>query len=201
MYRKKCQLPIFPPILHVLSCRKFTQKRSIIHNAVCDCIYDLLKSAHHPVRLEPVFDEMQFARSQKRGDIQCAWHSGQELIIDCTTVSPWKLSSSSDIESTLKNAKRSKRSKYNDLLVRLNKKRDRNIDFVPIGISIFATLGREGLSCLNDLRSFLKDSGRLLIILFGRTELFSHSLRLYHVIQTQYFQVLLSFMMYVLMNP
>ncbi|KAL0209116.1 hypothetical protein P9112_011703 [Eukaryota sp. TZLM1-RC] len=140
--------------------KKFTQKRSIIHNAVRDCIYDLLKSAHHPVRLEPVFDEMQLAQSQKRGDIQCAWRSGQELIIDCTTVSPWKLSSSSDIESTLKNAERSKHSKYNDLLVRLNKQRGRNIVFVPIGISIFGTLVREGLSFLNDLGSFLKDSGR-----------------------------------------
>ncbi|KAL0209168.1 hypothetical protein P9112_011755 [Eukaryota sp. TZLM1-RC] len=113
----RCKCGAVASYTHVLSCRKFTQKRSIIHNAVRDCIYDLLKSAHHPVRLEPVFDEMQLAQSQKRGDIQCAWRSGQELIIDCTTVSPWKLSSSSDIESTLKNAERSKHSKYNDLLV------------------------------------------------------------------------------------
>ncbi|KAL0205359.1 hypothetical protein P9112_000666 [Eukaryota sp. TZLM1-RC] len=156
----RCKCGAVASYTHVLSCRKFTQKRSIIHNAVRYCIYDLLKSAHHPVPLEPVFDEMQLAQSQKRGDIQCAWRSGQELIIDCTTVSPWKLSSSSDIESTLKNAERSKHSKYNDLLVRLNKQRGRNIVFVPIGISIFGTLGREGLSFLNDLGSFLKDSGR-----------------------------------------
>ncbi|KAL0206531.1 hypothetical protein P9112_001838 [Eukaryota sp. TZLM1-RC] len=84
----RCKCGAVASYTHVLSCRKFTQKRSIIHNAVRDCIYDLLKSAHHPVRLEPVFDEMQLAQSQKTGDIQCAWRSGQELIIDCTTVSP-----------------------------------------------------------------------------------------------------------------
>ncbi|KAL0219586.1 hypothetical protein P9112_005239 [Eukaryota sp. TZLM1-RC] len=77
--RCKCGAVAF--YIHVLSCSKFTQKRSMIHNAVRDCIYDLLKSAHHPIRLEPVFDEMQLAQSQKRGDIQCAWHREGSLVM------------------------------------------------------------------------------------------------------------------------
>ncbi|KAL0219136.1 hypothetical protein P9112_004789 [Eukaryota sp. TZLM1-RC] len=95
----------------------------------------------------PLFDELNFSLSQKRGRIRCACYDGTELIIDCTTVSPWKRSSNSDIQHLLKVAALSKESKYEALLLlrRLKGARGRNIKFVPIAISIFGTLGTEGL--------------------------------------------------------
>ncbi|KAL0210774.1 hypothetical protein P9112_009072 [Eukaryota sp. TZLM1-RC] len=84
----KCKCGAYAPFEHIVFCFKFTQKRSTLHNAVRDCIYDLLKCAHQPVRLESLFDELICSLSKKRGDIQCECYDGTELITDCTTVSP-----------------------------------------------------------------------------------------------------------------
>ncbi|KAL0218646.1 hypothetical protein P9112_004299 [Eukaryota sp. TZLM1-RC] len=156
----KCKCGAYGSFNHLISCCKFTQKRSIIHNAVRDCIYDLLKCAHHTVRLEPLFDELNFSLSQKRGDIQCACYDGTELIIDCSTVSLWKRRSNSDIQHLLKVAEHSKKSRNEALLQLLNRTTGRNIRFVPIAISIFGTIGNEGLHFLDDLEKLLKESGR-----------------------------------------
>ncbi|KAL0224477.1 hypothetical protein P9112_003867 [Eukaryota sp. TZLM1-RC] len=90
-------------------------------------------------------------------------YDGTELIIDCTTISPWKRSFNSDIQHLIKFAEHSKKSKYEVLRQPLNRTRGRNIRFVPIAISIFGTIGSEGLHFLDDLGKLLKESGCVLI--------------------------------------
>ncbi|KAL0206832.1 hypothetical protein P9112_012543 [Eukaryota sp. TZLM1-RC] len=153
----KCKCGTYSSSNHLISCCKFTQKRSIIHYAVPDCINDLLKCDHHPVRSEPLFDEFYFSLSQEGSDIQCAWYDGTELIINCITVSASNRSSNSDVQHLLKVAELFKKSKYEALLQRPNGAR--GIKFVPIAISIFGTIGSEGLHFLDDLEKLLKETG------------------------------------------
>ncbi|KAL0207145.1 hypothetical protein P9112_012856 [Eukaryota sp. TZLM1-RC] len=108
--------------------------------------YDLSKCAHHPGRFEPPFDEFSIILSQKRGDVQCVWYDGTELFINYSTESPWKRSSKSDIQHLLKAAELFLKSKYEALLQRLIGARGRNIKFIAIAISFFATIGTEGLN-------------------------------------------------------
>ncbi|KAL0235903.1 hypothetical protein GEMRC1_002485 [Eukaryota sp. GEM-RC1] len=99
---------------HIVSCKKFLQFRSILHNAVRDVTYEMFKCHGFNGKIEPVLKHYSDDNitNSRRGDLIVPYLDSCQAVIDFTTVDPcakvYLNSVSSDTENHLSKAEKRK---------------------------------------------------------------------------------------------
>ncbi|KAL0240909.1 hypothetical protein GEMRC1_006145 [Eukaryota sp. GEM-RC1] len=138
-------------VRHVVSCKKFLQFRSVLHNAVRDVTYEMFKSYNYSCKIEPLLkhysDNNVF--DSRRGDLIAPFLDSSQVVVDFTTVDPFaKVYQDSILNVSnvhLEKAELRKCSNYEDALQKLNENLYSEFSFVPFAISIFGNIDPAGL--------------------------------------------------------
>ncbi|KAL0241139.1 hypothetical protein GEMRC1_006374 [Eukaryota sp. GEM-RC1] len=144
---------------HIVSCKKFLQFRSIIHNAVRDVTYQMFKCHGFNGKIEPLLKHYSDDNitNSRRGDLIVPYLDSCQAVIDFTTVDPcakvYLNSVSSDTENHLPKAEKRKISTYSDTMIKLNSNLYSSFKFIPFAISI---LGNIGIAAENFFGAFSK---------------------------------------------
>ncbi|KAL0224557.1 hypothetical protein P9112_003947 [Eukaryota sp. TZLM1-RC] len=76
---------------HIVSCKKFLQYRSVLHNAVRDVTYEMFKCYNFSCKVEPLLkhysDDNLF--NSRRGDLIAPFVDSSQVVVDFTTVDPF----------------------------------------------------------------------------------------------------------------
>ncbi|KAL0226594.1 hypothetical protein P9112_013918 [Eukaryota sp. TZLM1-RC] len=76
---------------HIVSCKKFLQYRSVLHNAVRDVTYEMFKCNNISCKVEPFLkhysDDNLF--NSRRGDFIAPFVDSSQVVVDFTTVDPF----------------------------------------------------------------------------------------------------------------
>ncbi|KAL0238013.1 hypothetical protein GEMRC1_012487 [Eukaryota sp. GEM-RC1] len=152
---------------HVVSCKKFLQFRSVLHNAVRDVTYEMFKSYNYSCKIEPLLkhysDNNVF--DSWRGDLIAPFLDSSQVVVDFTTVDPfakvYQDSRINDSNGHLEKAKQQKCSNYADALQKLNENLYSKFSFVPFAISIFGNIGPTGLKFFSDFSLLCRSNGKV----------------------------------------
>ncbi|KAL0235937.1 hypothetical protein GEMRC1_002519 [Eukaryota sp. GEM-RC1] len=123
---------------HVVSCKKFLQFRSVLHNAVRYVTYEMFKSYNYSCKIEPLLkhysDNNVF--HSRRGDLIAPFLDSSPVVVDFTTVDPfakvYQDSILNDSNGHLEEAEQRKCSDYADALQKLNENLYSKFSFVPL---------------------------------------------------------------------
>ncbi|KAL0211374.1 hypothetical protein P9112_009672 [Eukaryota sp. TZLM1-RC] len=125
---------------HIVSCKKFLQYRSVLHNAVRDVTYENLCRS-----IIAMFDS-------RRGDLLIHYVDSFQIVVDFTTVDSFALIYRDDIlvssNGHLNKAEVPKREIYTGILNDL-KNLYSKFSFVPSAFSIFGNIGQAALNFIN----------------------------------------------------
>ncbi|KAL0224205.1 hypothetical protein P9112_003595 [Eukaryota sp. TZLM1-RC] len=76
---------------HIVSCQKFLQYRSVLHNAVRNVTYEMFKCYNFSCKVEPLLkhysDNNLF--NSRRGDLIAPFVDSSQVVFDFTTVDPF----------------------------------------------------------------------------------------------------------------
>ncbi|KAL0227412.1 hypothetical protein P9112_014736 [Eukaryota sp. TZLM1-RC] len=76
---------------HIVSCKKFLQYRSVLHNAVRDLTYEMFKSYNFSCKVEPLLrhyrDNILF--DSRHSDLIAPFVDSSQAVVDYTTVDPF----------------------------------------------------------------------------------------------------------------
>ncbi|KAL0210084.1 hypothetical protein P9112_010168 [Eukaryota sp. TZLM1-RC] len=77
--------------LHIVSCMKFLQYRSVLYNAVHDVTYEMFKCYNFSCKLEPLLKHYSFNNlfNSRRGDLIAPFVDSSQVVVDFTTVDPF----------------------------------------------------------------------------------------------------------------
>ncbi|KAL0223287.1 hypothetical protein P9112_002677 [Eukaryota sp. TZLM1-RC] len=153
-------------IRHIVSCKKFLQYRSVLHNAVRDVTYEMFKCYNFSCRVEPLLkhysDDNLF--NSRRGDLIAPFVDSSQVVVDFTTVDPFAFIYRDDVllsaNGHLNKAEDRKRDKYTEILNDLNKNLYSKFSFVPFAFSIFGNIGQSALNFINDFGNLCRSSGK-----------------------------------------
>ncbi|KAL0240925.1 hypothetical protein GEMRC1_006161 [Eukaryota sp. GEM-RC1] len=132
---------------HIVSCKKFLQFRSILHNAVRDVTYEMFKCHGFNGKIEPLLKHYSDDNitNSRRGDLIVPYLDSCQAVIDFTTVDPcaevYLNSVSSDTENHLSKAEKRKISTYSDTMIKLNSNLYSSFKFISFAISILGNIG------------------------------------------------------------
>ncbi|KAL0223190.1 hypothetical protein P9112_002580 [Eukaryota sp. TZLM1-RC] len=151
---------------HFVSCKKFLQYRSVLHNAVHHVTYEMFKCYNFNCKVEPLLkhysDNTLF--DARRGDLIALFVDSSQVVVDFTTVDPFASIYRDDVlvssNGQLNKAEVRKRDKYVELLNDLNKNLYLKFSFVPFAFSIFGNGGQSSLNFLNDFDNLCRSSGK-----------------------------------------
>ncbi|KAL0205063.1 hypothetical protein P9112_000370 [Eukaryota sp. TZLM1-RC] len=112
---------------HIVSCKKFLQYRSVLHNAVRDVTYEMFKCYNFSCKVEPLLkhysDDNLF--NSRRGDLIAPFVDSSQVLVDFITVNPFAFVYRDDVllstNGHLNKAEDRKRDKYTEILNDLNK--------------------------------------------------------------------------------
>ncbi|KAL0216455.1 hypothetical protein P9112_008639 [Eukaryota sp. TZLM1-RC] len=139
---------------HIVSCKKFLQYRSVLHNANFSCKVEPL--------LKHYSDNNMF--NSRRGDLIAPFVDSSQVVVDFTTVDPFALIYPDDVllssHGHLNKAEDRKRDKYTEILNDLNKNLYSKFSFVPFTFSIFGNIGQSALNFLNDFGNLCLSNGK-----------------------------------------
>ncbi|KAL0207401.1 hypothetical protein P9112_012029 [Eukaryota sp. TZLM1-RC] len=149
---------------HIVSCKKFLQYRSVLHNAVRDVTYEMFKCYNFSCKVEPLLkhysDDNLF--NSRRGDLIAV--DSSQVVVDFTTVDPFAFVYRDDVllstNGHLNKAEDRKRDKYTEILNDLNKNLYSKFSFVPFAFSIFGNIGQSALNFINDFGNLCRSSGK-----------------------------------------
>ncbi|KAL0226509.1 hypothetical protein P9112_013833 [Eukaryota sp. TZLM1-RC] len=105
---------------HSVSCQKFLQYRSVLHNAVPDLTYEMFKCCNFSCKVEPLLkhynDNNLF--NSRRGDLIAPFVDASQVVVDFTTVDPFASIYRDDVlvssNGHLNRAEVRKRDKYDE---------------------------------------------------------------------------------------
>ncbi|KAL0208493.1 hypothetical protein P9112_011080 [Eukaryota sp. TZLM1-RC] len=151
---------------HIVSCKKFLQYRSVLHNAVRDVTYEMFKCYNFSCKVEPLLkhysDDNLF--NSRRGDLIAPFVDSSQVVVDFTTVDPFALVYRDDVllssNGHLNKAEDRKRDKYTEILNDLNKNLYSKFSFVPFAFSIFGNIGQSAMNFINDFGNLCRSSGK-----------------------------------------
>ncbi|KAL0208821.1 hypothetical protein P9112_011408 [Eukaryota sp. TZLM1-RC] len=112
---------------HIVSCKKFLQYRSVLHNAVRDVTYEMFKCYNFSCKVEALLkhysDNNLF--NSRRGDLIAPFVDSFQVVVDFTTVDPFAIIYRGDVlvssNGHLNKAEVRKQNKYTEILNDLNK--------------------------------------------------------------------------------
>ncbi|KAL0218920.1 hypothetical protein P9112_004573 [Eukaryota sp. TZLM1-RC] len=164
---------------HIVSCKKFLQYRSVLHNAVRDVTYKMFKCYNFSCKVEPLLkhhsDNNLF--NSRRGDLIAPFVDSSQVVVDFTTVDPFAFIYRDDVllsaNGHLNKAEDRKRHKYTEILNDLNKSLYSKFSFVPFAFSIFGNIGQSAFNFINDLVIYVVQVVRILLGIYGRIVSFS----------------------------
>ncbi|KAL0219430.1 hypothetical protein P9112_005083 [Eukaryota sp. TZLM1-RC] len=151
---------------HIVSCKKFLQYRSVLHNAVRDVTYEMFKCYNFSCKVEPLLkhysDDNLF--NSRRGDLIAPFVDSSQVVVDFTTVDPFAFVYRDDVllstNGHLNKAEDRKRDKYAEILNDLNKNLYSKFSFVPFAFPIFGNIGQSALNFINDFGNLCRSSGK-----------------------------------------
>ncbi|KAL0239893.1 hypothetical protein GEMRC1_010001 [Eukaryota sp. GEM-RC1] len=152
---------------HVVSCKKFLQFRSVLHNAVRDVTYEMFKSYNYSCKIEPLLKHYSDNNvcDSRRGDLIAPFLDSSQVVVDFTTVDPfakvYQDSILNDSNGHLEKAEQRKCSNYADALQKLNENLYSKFSFVPSAISIFGNIGPAGLKFFSDFSLLCRSNGKV----------------------------------------
>ncbi|KAL0210058.1 hypothetical protein P9112_010142 [Eukaryota sp. TZLM1-RC] len=132
---------------YIVSCKKFLQYRSVLHNDVRDVTYEMFKCYNFSCKVEPFFkhysDNNLF--NSRRGDLIAPFVDSSQVVVDFTTVDPFAFVYRDDVllsaNGHLNKAEDRKRVTYSEILIDLHKNLYSKFSFVPFAFSIFGNIG------------------------------------------------------------
>ncbi|KAL0205967.1 hypothetical protein P9112_001274 [Eukaryota sp. TZLM1-RC] len=133
----------FANFRHIVSCKKFPQYRSVLHNAVRDVTYEMFKCYNFSCKAEPLLkhysDDNLF--NSRRGDLIAPFVDSCQVVVVSSTVDPFAFVYRDDvllrINGHLNKAEDRKTDKYTEILIDLNKNLYSKFSFVSFAFSIF----------------------------------------------------------------
>ncbi|KAL0219081.1 hypothetical protein P9112_004734 [Eukaryota sp. TZLM1-RC] len=131
---------------HIVSCKKFHQYRSVLHNAVRDVTYEMFKCYNFSCKVEPLLkhysDNNLF--SSRRGGLIALFVDSFQVVVDFTTVDPFASIYRDDVlvssNGHFNKAEDRKTDKYTKVLNDLNMNLYSKFSFVFFRINLFSTL-------------------------------------------------------------
>ncbi|KAL0213874.1 hypothetical protein P9112_006058 [Eukaryota sp. TZLM1-RC] len=88
-----CNEKLSANFCHIVSCKKFLQYRSVLHNAVRDLTFEMFKCYNFSCKIEPLLkhysDNNLF--DSRRGDFIAPFVDSSQVVVEFTTVDPCAL--------------------------------------------------------------------------------------------------------------
>ncbi|KAL0226105.1 hypothetical protein P9112_013429 [Eukaryota sp. TZLM1-RC] len=151
---------------HIVSCKKFLQHRSVLHNAVRDVAYEMFKCYNFRCKVEPLLKHYRNNNlfNSCRGDLIAPFVESSQDVVDFTTVETFALIYRDDVlpsaDGYLNKAEDRNKDKYTEILNDLNKNLYSTFSFVLFAFSIFGNIGQFALDFINDFGNWCRSSGK-----------------------------------------
>ncbi|KAL0216223.1 hypothetical protein P9112_008407 [Eukaryota sp. TZLM1-RC] len=149
---------------HIVSCKKFLQYRSVLHNAVRDVTYEMFKCSNFSCKVEPLLkhcsDNNLF--NSRRGDLIAPFLDSSQVVVDFTTGDPFAFIYHDDVllsvNGHLNKAEDRKRDKYTQVVNDLSNNLYSKFSFVPFAFSNFGNIEQSALNFINDFGNLYRSS-------------------------------------------
>ncbi|KAL0211347.1 hypothetical protein P9112_009645 [Eukaryota sp. TZLM1-RC] len=112
---------------HIVSCKKFLQYRSVLHNVIRDVTFEMFKCYNFSCNVEPLLKHYSDNKlfNSRRGDLIAPFVDSTQVVVDFTTVDPFVFIYRDDLlvssNGYLNKAEDRKREIYTEILNDLNK--------------------------------------------------------------------------------
>ncbi|KAL0219647.1 hypothetical protein P9112_005300 [Eukaryota sp. TZLM1-RC] len=162
---------------HIVSCKKFLQFRSILHNSVRDVTYEMFRCHGVNGKIEPLLkhysDNDIF--NCRRGDLIVPFTNSSQAVVDFTTVDPcaevYLSSVFNDQNSHLCQAEARKNQLYDEVMRNLDQNLYTSFVFIPFAISIFGSIGKIGQKFFDSFAKLWLERNRLFNISIWRNRI------------------------------